>query len=89
MQQEPKIFEATDGYRARDVAAFVADYAEELAEMAGKAGLKFLAQLLTTVSMEAGSVLSTETKEQPDKQPKLPATQHQKAAGIQAAAEPP
>lgn len=88
MQQEPKIFEATDGYTARDVAAFVADYAEELAEMAGKAGLKFLSQLLTMVSMEAGSVLAAEIKEQPDKKPKFPAAQHQIAAGIHAAAEP-
>lgn len=80
MQQEPKISEATDGYTARDVAAFVADYAEELAEMAGKAGLKFLSQLLTTVSIEAGSVLATEIEEQPDEQPKFPAAQHQIAS---------
>ena len=88
MQQEPKIFETTDGYTARDVAAFVADYVEELAEMVGKAGLKFLSQLLTMVSMEAGSILTPEMNEQPDEQPKLPMAQHQIEVGIHAAAEP-
>jgi hypothetical protein len=88
MQQEPKIFEVTDRYTARDVAAFVADYAEELAEMAGRAGLKFLSQLLTMVSMEAGSILAMEMKEQPDEPRELPVAHHQIVLGTQAPAEP-
>ncbi len=87
MQHEPEILEVTDGYTARDVAAFVADYAEELAGMAARAGLKFLSQLLTMASMETGSILAAEMKEQPDEQPK-PLTHHQIVPETHAPAEP-